>query len=180
MFTRLSKREARLAITTAIIVVVAVTYRFVLHPQVERLHSLKHQAAELDLQYAEMERNLALGDRIETLYREYESLILQEGSDLQEIIKFLRTLDTITNANKMVVSDYRHLPIEPSRYSKVYSLRIGVKTRPVWLARFLLALGSQKELLRVEDIVITALDDSENLAVDMKLTKVVASEKETL
>jgi len=78
----------------------------------------------------------------------------------------------------MKVIRQEHLPIQLGSYYKIFSVRLGVTTRPVWLARFLARLQERKELIRVEDIIVKALDDSETLSVNMKLSKVVAAERQ--
>lgn len=178
MWKRLSKREKRLLTVTFIVLAMVAGYRVVFLPQLRGLWELRDQAANLELEIIEMERALALGGRIERQYRDYEAIISQEGTDLEESTAFLRTLSDITKANDMKVVRQEQPPILPSRYYKIFSARLGVNTRPVWLARFLVSLEKGRELIRVEDILVKALDENENLSVNMKLTKVVAAEGE--
>jgi hypothetical protein len=176
MWKRLSKREKRLAAVTLIILAAVVAYRAVFLPQLRGLWNLRDQAANLELEIIEMERALALGDRIERQYRDYEAIISQEGTDLEESTAFLRMLSDITKANDMKVVRQEQPPILPSRYYKIFSARLVVNTRHVKLASFLVSLEKGKELIRIEDILVKALDENENLSVGMKLTKVVAAE----
>ena len=178
MFKNLSAREKRLALVTVVVALSALCYRLLFLPQLDTLWALEDTTAELKLQVIEMERALALGDRIEQRYRDYESAISQEGTDLQESASFLRTLDDITKRNQMEVMREEQPPIQPSRYYKIFSARLAVKTRPISLARFLRDLQRGKELIRVENVEIKALDDDQNLSVNMKLTKVVAAERD--
>jgi len=175
MWKRLSKREKRLAVITAAVLVCALGYRVIFLGRLKSIWALETKATELEIAIMEMGRALALGDRIETQYRDYEAIISQEGTDLEESKVFLRTLSDITKANEMKVIRQEQPPILPSRYYKIFSARLGVNTRPIWLARFLVSLEKSKELIRVEDILIKALDENENLSVNMKLTKVVAA-----
>lgn len=177
MLKNLSGREKRLLAVTAAIVLGAVLYRWFFLPQLHELWALESRTAELQLQIIEMERALALGDRIERLYTDYEAVISQKGTDYEESSAFLRAVSDLMKANLMKPLDQKQPPTLPSRYYKIFALRLGVSTRPVWLARFLVSLERQKELIRVEDIAIKAMDDAENLNVGMKLTKVVASEE---
>lgn len=178
MFKNLAAREKRLALVTLVVALSALCYKFVFLPQLENLWTLEDKTAELRLQVIEMERALARGDRIERLYRNYETAISQKGTDLQESAAFLRTLADITKRNDMTVIRQEQPPILPSRYYKIFSVRLGVNTRPIWLAKFLRDLQRGKELIRVEDVEIKALDDKQNLSVNMKLTKVVAAERD--
>lgn len=178
MFKNLSAREKRLALVTLVVALSTLCYRFVFLPQLENLWALEDKTAELKLQVIEMERDLAQGDRIERLYREFEAAISQKGTDLQESTAFLRTLADITKRNDMTVIRQEQPPIQPSRYYKIFSARLSVKTRPISLARFLRDLQRGKELIRVENVEIKALDNDQNLSVNMKLTKVVAAERD--
>jgi type II secretory pathway component PulM len=177
MWQRLSPREKRFAVLTLIVVLSALVYRIVLLPELRRLWALQDSQANLELQVLEMERALALGDRIEERYKRYEAIIEQKATDLEESTDFLRTLSDATKAYDMKVVGQWTPPILASEYYKIFSGGLRVDTRPVWLARFLASLEKGNQLIRVEDISIRALDDAENLRVEMKLTKVVAAEK---
>ena len=178
MWQNLSTRERRLVLVTLIVLLGVFCYRMIFLPELSRLWSLEEKTANLHLRILEMERALTLGDRIERQYTDYESIIAQKGTPLEESTAFFKTLADITKANNMNVLSQMGIPTESSRYYNIFSIRMGVKTRPVWLARFLASLEKSKELIRVEDIAIKALDNDENLSVNMKLTKVVAEERE--
>ena len=176
MFKNLSKRERRLLAITLTVVLGALTYRMVVLPRLSKMWQLSARAATAEIDLLEMERNLALGERIESRYKTYEAAIAQKGTDLEESSSFLRTVSDLTQSNEMEVLDWRLPPIELGKYYKIFSVRLTVKTRPVWLARFLSNLEESEQTIRISDVQVTALDDSENLAVNMKLTKVVAAE----
>ena len=177
MWQRLSRREKHLVVVTLVVALSVMLYRIVLLPELRRLWELRDRAAELELRILEMERALALGDRIEERYKRYEAIISQKGTDLQESTAFLKTLSDSTKAYEMEVLHQYKPPILSSDYYKIFSARMTVKTRPIWLARFLASLEKGNQLIRVEDVTIKALDDAENLSAEMKLTKVVASER---
>ena len=175
MFKNLSKRERRLLAFTAAVVVAGLLYRAVILPKLRAMWRLEDRAETARIEVLEMERALALSERIEARYKNYEAAIAQEGSDLEESISFLKTVTGLLLANEMKRNREDQLPVQLGKYYKVFSVRLAVETRPVWLARFLAALEKSSRIIRIEDIKITALDDSENLAVNMKLTKVVAA-----
>lgn len=177
MWKNLSTREKRLVFFTVAVVLAAAAYRMVFLPELSALWGLEEQSENTSLKLLEMERALALGERIDRQYKDYEATISQQGTDLEESTAFLKTVSDITKANEMKVLSQELLPTEPSIHYKIFSVRLGVKTRPIWLARFIASLERGKDLIRVEDVAIKSLDDSENLSVNMKLTKVVAAEK---
>lgn len=174
MLHTLQTRERRLAVATAAVVALCVIYRLIVLPQLTTMWTLDEKAAGVSLDLLEMEKALALSERIDAQYKGYESALSQKGSDLEEWIGFLRTVSDLTAANEMKLVSQEQPPVEVGPFHKLYSVRLGVQTRPVWLARFLSSLQKSNDLISVEDIKITALDDAENLAVNMKLTKVVA------
>ncbi len=176
MFRRLSQREQRMVVVTLVVLAAVLAYRAVFLPQLQTIWALQESAARLHIDIIEMERALALSDRIERRYMDYEAIISPKGTDLEESTAFLRTLSEITRRNEMQLVRQEQPPIMSSTYYKIFSSRLGVHTRPVWLARFLASLEEDRELIRVEDIMVRALDNSENLSVSMKLTKVVAAE----
>jgi len=178
MLARLSMREKRLAAVTAAVVVAAVAYRFVILPQVTRMWDLADKAATSEINLSEMEQALARASRVEGEYAGYAAEIAQKGTDLEESVAFLHTVSDLTTADGMKPTSQESLPIEVGSYYKLFSVRMGVATRPVWLARFVAALEKSEQVIRIEDIRIVALDDSENLSVNMKLTRVVAREGE--
>ena len=176
MFTSLSTREKRLLAATVIVLVGALCYRAIYYPQVSRLLELHDEAVVLRLKLTETRRALALSDRIERQYRRYEEAIASAGTLMEEMIDFQRTVSDLTDANEMETTEVRSSPVSVSQYYRVLSMPLTVKTRPVWLARFLAQLESGGELIRVRDVSVRAIDENENLSVDMKLTRVVAAQ----
>ena len=174
---QLTPREKKLAVVTAVFVLAALLYRLIIAPQLTRIGELENRADDAGIRILEMEHALALSERIDAKYKAYEQAIAQKGTNLEEQISFLRTVDSLTSGHEMKVLEQTPLPIELGSYYKLFSVRLGVSTRPVWLARFLAQLGKSSELVRVEDIKVTAIDDAENLSVSIKLTKVVAIEE---
>jgi len=175
MLENMSPRERRLAAVTFAVVCAAVVYRLVFFPELAAVWDLDERVAASSLDLVEMEKAVALTEGIEARYKAYETAISQKGTDLEEWIAFLKTVSDLTAANEMKLVSQEQPPIEVGPYYRLYSVRLGIQTRPVWLARFLASLEESDELIRVEDIKITALDDAENLAVNVKLTKVVAA-----
>lgn len=163
---------------TLIVVTAALAYRTVFLVQLRTLWELEDRQARLELRIGEMDRALALSERIEKQYEAYEAVIAQKGDTLdEEIIAFEKTISDITKANEMKPYDQARIPTEQSQHYSIFAMRAGYRTRPIWLARFLAALERGSDLIRVEDITVKALDDDENLSVNMKLSKIVAAEK---
>ncbi len=152
----LSSREKRIALATVIVVGSALLYKFLVQPIAHRwFHSGRITTEEkgnlLRLRYA-----LEIQEDVEKNYQTYKKAILAQGSDEEELARFLREIENISKPLDVGIVSMKPLPIMDKGLYKRYTIQVEAEADILNLGRFLYEIKTSPFLIKVRRIQINA------------------------
>jgi len=167
---RVSARERKLLTVTAAVVALFMVYRLLFLPMIIRWRELHVTAAELEAELAEHRASIRQKERVERRYRELEKGIRQQGTDQEEIARFLGQVREKYAASALSDRGVYVLPVEDGGSFRKFRLRIELEGGVIPLADFLHAVVTSEEPLRVEEMTVAATGTYEMVRATMLVT----------
>ncbi len=175
ILSNLSKRERKFALTTVVIVCALGIFDLFIYPAIYRWRRLGQEVTRLDAELLRMERNLELRERIESEFKEYESQILAEGSDEQEVAKLLREIEDLSRNVGFYILSLKPLPISDQGFYKKYTIQLEGEGEMRTVGSFLHRLGTSQQLLKVERLELSARTGTKLLRANIRIGRVSVS-----
>lgn len=131
-------------------------------------------------QEQKLSRNLAIvapaaREAVEADYRRYGNMITMQGSSEEENSKMLSEVDQLAVQTKVVLSATKPRETRKDRDSEAYAVEIEIESDMSALMRFLCAVESSPQVLRVDRLVVDArgAKDPSQVRCSLQISKVV-------
>ncbi len=159
IFSSLSKREKIILLITVLIIGVSILWGIILEPFVRKWVELD------DLIFAKnvkLQKSLRLLDKYESNkaeYKKYSSLIKGKESDERHMAAILTEIDQLARRTSVYVTVLKPNAIKNTDFYQKFIVEVELDTSIAELAKFFYQLEKSPEILKVEDMEITARSD---------------------
>lgn len=174
MLANLSKRERCLFYLVATVILIAISYSFIIEPLAERW---KKANENIFIKNMELKKNTKVINEKGEILREFKTFkkwVEAMGANEEEIAALLQEVETIANKISISLTSITPLEVKNEQLYKTYSLKIETEAPMGSLNEFMYHLGKSPHLLKVQDLNIkTVSRKSSNLKITMQITKIV-------
>jgi len=169
---KVKNREKALAVATATVLATAIIFTVVVEPQLKKRKELAQNLHQLQIRLVKTKGDLLVKDRIDQIYSQTEPLITTIGTE-QQISAFTRQLSEMYSTLNVKIRSVRILPSVKEPFYRRLSIRIEMAGHIRDFLRFIKAVESNPNPIRIEQVDLKAQEYRDNVYVSVIVSKVV-------
>lgn len=174
---QLKKREMRLAVITAVILVSFLVFTIVIDPQLKRHKELSIDMHELNVKLTKMKADMLAKDRIERVYSEIKPFIVAEGTEQQQKSTFTKQLSEIYKKLNVKPRSVKILPIAKEPYYNRISIRIEMTLEIKEFLSFVAGVEASDMPIRIEQFDLRVPEVTDKIHMSMIVSRVVSGDE---
>jgi Tfp pilus assembly protein PilO len=158
-FRALQKTQDKKQTLNLLLVIIAIVLGFFLfvQPLIGRIDSVNSQITNAKVQYAKFTRLFASRADYTARFQEYQDYVIQKRTDEEEVAQMLKQVEAITQefSGRLRITDIKPRQVRKEGFVKILSVQIQMEADSFSLANFIYKVGTVKELLRVDQYVLS-------------------------
>lgn len=175
--SKLSKRERRIALISALLLAVIFFDRMVFSPVMKKLDKLNGEIAIQEKKLVKSMRILSQEEQIRDEYGKYTQDIKQDRSNEEAIAVFLSSVEKMANDSFVSLVDMKPSSVESEDFYNKYTVRIEAKADIGYLADFIYQLEKSSWLFRVSELrLVPKKRESSVLRISITITQILLSD----
>ena len=159
----ISKREKVLFTLVVLVIVVSLSYAFVVEPLYKKYQDLNQ---EIELKDVRLKRNNKLikeHDAINAEFNKYSEQLKIKGSDEEEMASVLSEIEKIGQSAQVYLSDVKPQPIKDRNFYRLLGVEIKFQASMETLTKFIYDLQKSPFLLRVKRLQVNSKGQGSSL-----------------
>ena len=175
----LSEREKRLAVITAVIIILTVFFSFILEPQIKKISKAKKELKKISFQ---LEKNLEICRQkkfIEEKHLLLRKEIIAQAPPEEELSELLSELQGFARTSKIIPISIEPLPIKKYDFFRELTIEMSSQGELAGLTAFLYKLKHSSHRFIVNKFLLSAPSErSKLLKMQISLSILLSGEKE--
>lgn len=163
ILSSLSRREKRLLYLTIIVLGVWISHKFIVNPLIVRWKELGEKIEERGLKLEKSRKILHLKEKIQGEYENYASSVKMQGSEEEEMAKFLTEIESIARSSSVHISDIKPRPVKNADFHERYLVELEAEGDISQISRFIYEIQSSPQLLKIDKYSIGTKGAGTNL-----------------
>lgn len=163
ILSSLSRREKRLLYLTITVLAVWILHGFVLNPLITGWKELEDKIEEKSLKLDKSRKILNFKEKIQGEYENYASSVRMQGSEEEEMAKFLTEIESIARASSVHISDIKPRPVKNAGFYETYLVELEAEGDINQISKFIYDIQVSPQLLKIDKYSIGTKGAGTNL-----------------
>lgn len=150
IFSNLSNREKRLFYFTITLILIWIVQRFAIKPIFVKWKEIDEKIAVSSLKLEKNTKIISRKERIKREYENYASSVKMEGTEEEEMAKFLTEIESLASKSSVRITDIKPRPIKRVQIFKKYIVELEAEGDISQLSKFIYDIQNSSQLLKVD------------------------------
>ncbi|MFH0771650.1 MAG: type 4a pilus biogenesis protein PilO [Candidatus Omnitrophota bacterium] len=150
MLSSLSKREKTLFYIILTLIIVWIATVFIVKPFVDKWMKIEEKMYLTSLRVEKNRKILSFKERIQSEYDNFASAVKMQGSEEEEMAKFLTEIESLAQVSSVHISDIKPRPVKKTVFYDEYIIEVEVEGDIAQISKFIYDIQNSPRLLKID------------------------------